>query len=663
MKKIITIVALLLMVMALCIACQDPNSGKPKGGDFTLTVRVTRGTAVIKAGNDTIKSGATVTAKTKVTITAKPRTDGYIASINATPTVAGLTGNGTAAKPWTFKMPSAGTRINITFSEDGVDGGEEGELYTIYTTATNGTLELNSETKEAIEHETIQVTAAPSSSAYQLVKGSFRVVTQSETIDVTTLSETEEEGEYEFDMPAANVVVSVSFSKIPTDENGEPVTPLTNNQIFSGGVFNNAVLTGYNNRHVPWYCDDEGRRQGGQAIRVGPDEFSEDGAGFSITRNAGYTINLGEVNALSFWAKSPDGIRIQFVQFGTDTTNGSANSITYTGEDGSGIAINNPEWTRYLIPIPGSRGAPVDGVFTLRIDRREEGRTLYIDDIEYIAAAVSLQSVVLSEPDTISTAETTPVSKIIRGMKAVYTVDGTTVSLFAGNINFASYHTVAYNVTGAASLSGETVTAVTLGGTYTLSATLDSVAGQVTGRVSATRFMTIEDCAPAGVGLLEGNVGFANAGLGDYYATSWDAAFEEANGIPYLKVFNRRWDGYRDWDREGVAGRRLATDLNLTPYNKIILTIRAGSPGLAFHFRLWQGGTADNNRFSTAVRLVSNVWQEVEIPLPSGFRNSERGDTGNAMGNKNNITRWEIATDYNNFNENYLYVGSIRASE
>ena len=453
--------------------------------------------------------------------------------------------------------------------------------------------------------------------------------------------------------------------KTKNDKNSLP--PLTKNQIFSGGQLNKAVLTGYDNRHVPWYCDGEGRSKGTQAIRIGPDEFSGTGAGFSIKRTAGNGIDLGEVNALSFWARSPNALRIQSVEFGTGN---SAYCLTYIGEDGNGIPVD-PEWTQILIPIPGNKNTTIDGVFTLRVNRKEALRTLYIDDIEFIATTVNLQSIVLPEPDDISIAETTPISRIVRGMKAVYTVDKKPVSIFTGKINFKTYHTLTYTVTGGGvSLSGDNVTAANLGGTYTLSVKLDNITKQVTGHVSPARFITIEDCAPNGIGLIEGNSG--QAGPGGYRATSWDAAFEEVNGKPCLRVYNRRWDGNRDWDREGTAGRNLPTPLNLTTpiaYTKIILSVRSASAGLKFHFRLWQGDAdpPDNrvidHRVSTVALPVTNLWQEVEIPLPASFRFSERGDSGGTLNARNDIRRWEIATDYNNFSENDLYIGFIRASE
>jgi len=529
-------------------------------------------------------------------------------------------------------------------------GGEGGGSYKIYTSAVNGVININS------SGSAVEITAAPLSSDYRLVKGSMQVITQSGTVHVTIISETDTQGNYSFEMPAANVVVSASFRK-STDEGGPP---LTKNQVFSGGRFNNAVLAGHSS-HIPWYCDDEGRLEGTQAIRVGPDEFTPGGAGFSITMDAGHEINFSEVNALSFWARSPNAIRIRSVEFGTDTTNADTYSITYTGEDGNGITIDR-DWTQYLIPIPSSKNVTIDGAFTLRINSREASRTLYIDDIEYITPTVSLAGVELQEPDIISSdAANVPVANILHGMKAAYTVGEKTVSLFYGNIDFAGYHTFNYTVTGAASLTGDTVTANTPGGTYNLNVTLGSVTKSETGQVSAVKFIVIEDCVPDGIGQIEGNSGVA--GPDGYSATSWDASFETVDGKPCLQVLNRRWDGNRDWDREGTAGRTFSEPLDLSGYNKIIFTIRSFAPGLGYHFRVWRGGLAEENMYSTVVQPITNVWQEVEILLPDDFHRSERGDAGAVLGGKNNITRWEIATDYNNFSENYVYIRSIRASE
>ncbi|MCL2761707.1 MAG: hypothetical protein FWD36_00675 [Treponema sp.] len=629
----------------------------------------------------------------------------YTATITLTART-GFTFNGVAAAANHFTVAGAvppvtnlaGTNATITVTAVFPETGAK-PYHRIYTTTINGEITINGSIipalpggdgyVEAEEDSIVAVTAFPTTSGYKLINGSLLVIkapvnTPNNTVPVTVISEQTDGmlGTYSFTMPSQNVLVSVGFYQ------EQVLPPITStDKLYSSGTLNNVVLTETYGRHIPWYADFEGR-SGGQAIRIGPNEFAPQGSGFTLTRSTG--INLNSVNALSFWVRSPDGSRIQSVQFGA----GTDHSVMYTGESNEGIEVGTA-WTRILVPVPSSRNITINELFKIEISYTEENRTLYIDDIEFITTPVNFTGLTLRTPNTVSLDTNTPVSTIVRGMRAAYTVGGTPVSLFAGNINFASYHTVAYAVTsGGASLNGpQTILTANTAGPYNFRVTMDGSQGNITGQVSGTRFYTIEDCMPFAMehqgwnGEIEGNYG--NPGPGDYRATSWRAAFEsDGTGRPYLMVMNRRWDGYRDWDLEGTVGRNLQTRLNLNnlgfPVTHIVIRARSNAPGLSFHFRVWSNtanppGTADWNwdvgRYSTVAYPLSNTWQEIRIPILGSFRQGERGALTQTNGDPaplletnmvdgqngfSRIIRWEIGTDYNNSIENFMYIEYIR---
>jgi len=548
--------------------------------------------------------------------------------------------------------------------------GEEYEIV-IANSISDGTVSVIPNTKIAYEDDTVILTPQPAD-GYRLRAVSVKRQDTNEMVPLTSKGDVRL-----FVMPASDVAVTISFSRIPNPDRPEP-PPSRPGLIFSSGfLFNTAVLT-EKDCWVPWYCDDITGKNGGQVIRAGP-EYGEQGGGFSIAVSEESAINLnGTMNALSFWAQSPDDIVIQYVTVGASAIGqGDDYAVAYTGEDNKGISIGD-EWTRVIVPIPNRVSVFIDGVFDLWIPGTEEGKVLYIDEIELINASLLIDGVELRKPGEISPSEQIPVSKFMRGMKVVYSVDQTPVSLFNENVQFEKYYHVQYQATGAAQVVDGMVVTQSAGGEYTLNVTLESTQSQVTGTVSNKRFLSIEDC------MQTGRIWEWVVNPGGYYTESWYSAFvEDADGT-YLTIMNRSASGNGGWEWSSKTRRDLrSAPFDLTQYNEITFRVRALSPGLLYHFRFiyevegkspltgqvdvedgWRldgGGPAEYAKYSTRALPVSNLWQDITIPLWNGDFGLGSDGGGARMGKSDvpSITGWEIGTEEDPV-VNFLYIGPFK---
>jgi len=516
----------------------------------------------------------------------------------------------------------------------------------------NGTIRVIPNTKIAYQEDTVILTLQPDDGYWPEAVSVKRQDTD-EALLLTSRGNTRRS----FVMPASDVTVTASFSQTPPDGPEPPAS--RPGLIFSSGYFFNTAVLTEKDCQVSWYCDDIEGINGGQVIRVGP-EYGGQGGGFSITVSAESAIDLnGTMNALSFWARSPDAISIQYVTVGAGAIgHGGDYAVSYTGEDNKGISIDD-EWTRVIVPIPKRVSVHIDEIFDLWIPASEEGRVLYIDEIELISVSLSIDRIDLREPDEISPSGRTPVSKILRGMKVVYSVDQTPVSLFNENVQFENYHTVQYQAVGAAQIDDDMLVTQSGGGVYAFTVTLDAKQGQVSGTVSNTRFLIIEDCTRTG------RIWEWTANPGGYYTQSWYSAFEEAADGPYLTIMNRSDSGDWGWKLASITRKEFrSAPMDLRQYTEITFRARALAPGLKFYFRFIVAPDDGSNLFdarywATGPLEVSNLWKEFTIPL----RNFRLGANGTAawIGDPElaNIGGWEIGTEESPF-ENFLYIGPFK---
>jgi len=424
-----------------------------------------------------------------------------------------------------------------------------------------------------------------------------------------------------------------------------------------------AEVSGYNN-HT-------------KAVQLGP-QMGLYGGGLAFYIDEG--IDFSSIDALTFMAKSPDDFKIATVGFGgADLLWDDTYLIEYAGETNNGITIG-AEWQQYVIPIPSRQNVLLEQVFELWAGPENSGKTLYLDDIGFISADVSLESVTLVQPVLPKNGQTL-IANLRSSMKATYNiVSGSvnkTVSLFEGRIEFETYHSVDYDAGGAATISASGIHLETGdSGPYTFAVLLDGVRGEVSGTISATAFLLIENCV--GTGLLGGEASqhVEAPDANGYYRIGWNSGFETIAEKNCIVIRNRKWDGDRPWDLDAYAGRNLPEPIDLAPFNKITFPYYAEPHNdpqqpnyqIRVRFRLKKGEV-----HYTSVAEVSatafNVWQDKEITLTNtSFREGETGTTGSFLTDFSGITGWEIATQYTGALGNWppdalVYFGAIVAYE
>ncbi|MCL2762330.1 MAG: hypothetical protein FWD36_03855 [Treponema sp.] len=125
-----------------------------------------------------------------------------------------------------------------------------------------------------------------------------------------------------------------------------------------------------------------------RAIRVHVPSTNGGGAeiGFSLQLDA--AANLGDVSALSFWAKKHDieGTRnIQLVGFGGHPADSRESTVHYYGEGNTDNENELPAtWRRYIVPVPVPQNPyNIRCVFNLKLTL-EPGHTVFIDEIEFL---------------------------------------------------------------------------------------------------------------------------------------------------------------------------------------------------------------------------------------------------------------------------------------
>jgi len=401
------------------------------------------------------------------------------------------------------------------------------------------------------------------------------------------------------------------------------------------------------------------------SIKAGPG-MGTYGSGLQLIMRPTKKINLNTVNALTFWARSPDGGAAQYVEFGADGTNRDY-AVQYRGDVWlNGIQFTNM-WTQYVIPLPKRiNNRLVDQAFYMYFDQNNRNKTIYIDAIEFITADVSLKSVILQEPEDISSSANTPISTLTKGMKAIYTVDGKDVTLFIEGVHFDKFHTVAYNATGTLSVNGNNL--VPSGaGAFSFTVTIDGTITDTVNSVAGAAFLVLEDC------LGKENLQEANqATIGNVTTDAWWAGSSNQNGRDCLGVLNRRWGGGVEpenwWELEGHVWGLGAWDLSSYAELRfrVCHTRESGYTPFRFKVYLYSGGIGNGNVYSCAPITVTatTTWQDVVLNLnATTFRQGDTGTEGAYLTDFSDIQRWEIATVQNGEVNAFLYWTEIRAYE
>lgn len=474
---------------------------------------------------------------------------------------------------------------------------------------------------------------------------------------------------YEFNMPPKNLHVSAEFNELIVAPSVQTI--YSDGIISVPGVDGTQVWEDDDSRGAQDFFPDVELGTGGwnghtKAIQFGPGMGTYGGGIAFVYQEGDERLDLGTVNALSFWAKSPDGFKIAECGFGADSLHEDTYEIHYKGEADAGIVVGT-EWEQIIVPLPKTRNVQVEQAFYLWALKAEQGKTLYIDEITFIQADVALSQIVLKTPEPISNSDPTPLSMLLNGMHAKYTVGGTngrTVSLYNGNLKFESFHTVSYSAVGAASVSGANLVPGSAGAGFTFKATFDSVVGDCYGEVSAFAFLTLEDCLPKA-----GGIPTYSQSPSGYESDSWYAGFVEYDGEDTISTMTKRWDGTRGWDQEGHTWRIGAWNLSAYADGAISFKVQSDHAGLVVHLWLCTGANGVTRYASAPITIAAaDVWQNVTIPLTNGFRQGDTGTSGTYLTNFSAITKWEIGNeglpeggmDANNY---YYWITSIRVDE
>ena len=552
---------------------------------------------------------------------------------------------------YTFTMPARDINVGIEFKlKDDI------EPFTITKgLAANGSINV---VAEEAAGEQISVTLTPDTD-YRYKAGSF-VVLNAAGSDITAslaigFTDFDDFIIASFIMPETNITVRAEFELIPVQ--------LDVYTLYSGGVLNCKPGVWFDDRYpdmpdMEFLTIDGGGFDGEDhnVLQFGP-ALGMYGGGLVLETNTdedGEPISLNEVDALSFWIKASAPMVIEYFSFANDVSMGIVGSdyqVVYQGEDNSGFALST-EWQNVIIPLPKRRNALVDQHFAMWVVKQYDGTTVYIDEIRYIQTDVVLKEIVLVQPEDISQNEPTPISALTFGMKAVYELEGKTVSLFNGNVKFDKFYDILYEAEVGASVSGENlVPSGNTGDDFSFSVTFDgTITGEIEGLIGG-RKLTLEDCMTNVSEIIE----WAPTNAKGYNSNGcWYTTFTTSDNQVCISFLNKR-DVGAGWGSEGGLTRTLdattsPASWDLTGYTKLSLMLRAGDfkvvagetdtapVPVQIAVSIAQGGVFRGARTTSQITIPAadaNTWQTYEIPLTSAGFNGLTTDLSN-------ITGWEV---------------------
>ena len=607
---------------------------------------------------------------------------------------------------------ASGTDITIGDNDNWFFNGIDTGIRARFSITTQGLAfgTLTSNKAKANIGETVVLTAT-AQAGYEYLVNSIRirdtnnqVAVANSQITVKTLSPSSTT--FTFAMPQKNIVPTVQF--VPE---GTPPGPddgpgmLFSNYTFYGSDLQLYGLPGWQNENTtqpqeggmgqigtpngpPAFTGGTAHNNHTGAMFLGPN-WAPRGGGISIVMispaapesDEGF-ISLNSIDALQLYVRSSGGpITISYVGFGATTALFSLEplkyAVRYAGEDNTGIVVGN-EWQKIVVPLPKRVNAMMSEAFTLWVDGNNtslNGKTLYLDDIELIAATVAISTVV-PKVRVIPYGTATPLATLISGLKVVYTVGGgTPISLYNGRVDFNAFHTVSHSATGG-TIQGINFTPDGIASTaYTFTVTVDGKPGTMNGMTSATDWVVLESMLNKGrmtywwddypnsttEGVAENYQPSYLSGLG-YTHASWYAAFEDytdAMGTyDVLALVNRQWGspapGGGGWqeapgNRGGIT-KGSGLNVNVAGCTALTTTAFADAAGTV-RFTLNPGGHL------ASVPVIAGK-TDINIPV----------STFSGTGTWTNVTGWTIewtsgvaptpATVYDNIA--FVYITEVR---
>ena len=500
---------------------------------------------------------------------------------------------------WTFKMPAKNITISATFT---VNDDIAPKFSLTLTPPVDGSLVAVSpaptELAEVVQGSKVILTATANvghqytSTAVRGASGNVAVLASKIGADTNTLTRVTT---ITFDMPAEDVTVSVVFSLIPGTTPPGGNTDTDGPRVLYSGVAG-GQFTGWD--WQLWGAENATQPQGGglgeiggtiegsppafvggtahnnhpEAMFLGPN-WAPYGGGLAIVMispdnpesDAGF-ISLNSIDALQLWVRSSGGpLTIGYVGFGASTSLFSLEpnkyAVRYAGEDNTGIVVGN-EWQKIVVPLPKRVNATMSEALSIWVGGAaadNEGKTLYVDDVELIAATVAISDVI-PKARVIPFGTATPLATLLSGLHVEYTVDGgTPISLYNGRVDFNSFHTVSHAATGG-TIQGINFTPDGTASTpYTFTVTVDGTAGTMNSTTSASDWVVVESMLNKGRmtywwdeypnstsdGVAENYTpSYLETQLG-YTHACWSASFEDytdtTGTYDVLALMNRQW--------------------------------------------------------------------------------------------------------------------------
>jgi hypothetical protein len=345
----------------------------------------------------------------------------------------------------------------------------------------------------------------------------------------------------------------------------------------------------------------------------------------------GTVLNLGTLgaDALSFWVRASAATTIRKAGFGIT----SDQRVQYEGEGHIGFPVTTT-WTQVLIPIPSNAGGYFGNIFTLATNADAAGKTIYLDDIQYVKmASYSLDSIEISATaGPIQYGVATACSALTGDKSATWKLNDRYVTLFDYNdweqegvaVNtFSEWFTFAYNlVGGSATLTAGnlTPTAPSSTATFNLSFGGKNSNNCVVSIAADTSTFVIDNFSDLAVAA-DFNVG-----------TRWYDPKPQVTGAIIAsnrpgseagKSLRVNFNGARDWP--GGAGDS-AKPFNLTGYTNVTFWVNVLT-GTAPQMRMVMAvgpGAPNEESVNFTIPAPQNQWRKITIPLTSWTRGAAR---------------------------------------
>ena len=341
----------------------------------------------------------------------------------------------------------------------------------------------------------------------------------------------------------------------------------------------------------------------------GPGDPSGGYAGGAFVANVGR--NLGEYNALTFWARASISASLDVAGIGNDNTGTSRFSAQI-----SGLALT-PGWKKYVIPIPlGTKLTQERGLFFFAEGPEGgKGYDIWFDDIQFenVASVKNARPAIPTESRNVEVGQTFKIT----ATSITYAVNGADLTVAASS----NYFTFASSKPSVATVGADGTITVVGTGTATITASLGSVAAS--GAVSLTASVPPAVAAPTPTRAAADVVSLFSNAYTNVPVDTWSASWDQAD-VADVKIAGDDVKKYTNLAYAGVEF--IAHQVDASAMTHLHLDVWAGDDA-AFRVKLVDFGAngafggGDDSEFEVALSRTSNPavtaggWSSLDIPL------------------------------------------------